>query len=229
VSIDGDQKTHDELRPFVDGSGSYSDVSRNYQRMVDAGINCHVLITPNPNHLDDLVNITRYIIDNFSMRTITINTPFKYDTLEWSIPGAQYAKMLFDIMRIAKSKNISVDSAASPAIAAITNETRRMSACSITGDIFMSSVSPSGNLSYCAQKWHECLSIANKPLNKNDEQCKDCESFGICGGICPAFSVLSGLSYDNNKCDFMHAFLPLMAENLDLFEQEEVESDDYSQ
>ena len=226
VSVDGNRKTHNALRPYINGRGSYDDVTYNYRRMVEAGVNAHVLITPNPRYLENLVGIARDIMDTFPMQTITINTPFKYDTLEWSVPGKQYAEILFDIMRVAKAKDITVDSAASPAIAAIANSIRRTSACSITGEAFMASVSPSGSLSYCAQKWHECLLLPKRPAVDVQTKCKQCEAFGICGGVCPAFSTLSGISYDRNKCDFMHMFLSLIAKNLDLFVEQEVDYND---
>jgi|GEM_PF-2125708 len=226
VSVDGNRETHNSLRPFKNGNGSYDNVAKNYGRMAKRGIDCHVLVTPNPEYFDDLVNMVRGILDIFPMKTITINTPFKYDTLEWSIAGKKYAGMLFDIMRIAKNQGICVDSAASPAIAAIASGTKRTTACSITGESFMASVSPMGNISYCAQKWHNELSLDKKPKNILLSDCALCEALGICGGVCSAFSKLSGARLDSNKCDFMHAFLPLMASNLDLFEEQEVDSDD---
>lgn len=226
VSIDGDRATHNALRPYINGKDSYDDVVSTYRSMATAGVNIHPLITPNPSHLDKLVDIAKSIMDEFPMHNITINTPFKYDTLEWSVPGDRYAEVLFKIIRIAKERNIIVDSAASSVIASIANGTRRSSACSITGETFMASVSPSGDLSYCAQKWHKRLSLDQKPTIDLGSRCLNCFALGFCGGVCLAFSMLSGVKHDKNKCDFMHAFLPLMIKNLDLFEEQEVNPDD---
>lgn len=217
VSIDGPREIHDQLRPFANGQGSYEVVCKNYHKLHEYGIRTHVLVTPNPKYMDHLVDYVVEILDDFPMETITINTPFHYDTLAWNLDGAEYAKALVEIWRIAKERSVSVDSALSPILAALSNEVRRATPCSITGDRFMASVSPSGEISYCAQKWQHELALSNRPNDCRDNTCKGCYALGYCGGVCPAFKTLSGKKLDQNKCDFMHAALPLIVRNLDIF------------
>ncbi len=224
VSVDGPKTAHDQLRPFGNGKGTYDTVRENYLKMHDAGIKTHVLITPNPAYMGRLVEFTEEILDDFPMETITINTPFHYDTLAWNLDGKDYAEKLIEIWRIAKKRNISVECAVTPVMAAISNRMWRMTPCSIVGESFMASVSPDGGFSYCAQKWDQKFDLSKRPDNYRSEACQRCYAIGYCGGVCPAFKALSGRELDQNKCNFMHAILPLIIDNLDVFEQMEVDS-----
>lgn len=225
VSVDGNRETHDVLRPYFDGTGTYDDVMFWYRKMVQARVDVHVLMTPNPGFLDNFVEMAEDVLQKFPMKSITINTPFKYDTLEWSVDGRRFAEILFKVERLAKLKGVTVTSALSPVVAAIATEAKRTSACSIVGDEFMASVSPSGELSFCSQKWSEDLSLEKRVEKINSPVCDCCSARNICGGVCRAFQILSGKLRDENKCNFMHRAIELLVENLDLFEGSE--EDDY--
>ena len=220
MSIDGPKELHDKLRPYRNGNGSFDDAIRNYKKLVDAGVNMHVLITPNPDHLTELIDIVEYVLKNFPMTELTINTPFKYDTLQWSVDGEEYAKILFEIMHLAKKYNVIIDSALSAILGSITNGIRRSTPCSILGNEFMSMVSPQGELSICAQKYNNKIAFKKEYEYHKEDACKNCGCLGFCGGVCPAFRSLSGITYDKNKCKFMHSILNLLVNNLDLFEED---------
>ncbi|MBI4139071.1 radical SAM protein [Candidatus Uhrbacteria bacterium] len=224
VSVDGPEQLNNTLRMYVNGAGSYADVERNYRRLVDVGIAAHVLITPHPAYLEELPGIFRAVLARFPMQTVTINTPLHHQTLAWTVPGDVYARQLVEVMRIAQEHGISVDSAASPPLAALAHGIRREGPCALTADRIMASVSPDGRMSFCSQKWHEEIvlkqgpgdSKATIPVRRSDE-CVTCEARHICGGPCPAHQRIANAQIDTNKCDFMRTLLQEVAGNVDLF------------
>lgn len=225
VSIDGPEELNDRLRIYVGGRGTFQDVARNYKRLIAKGIDSHVLITPHPDHLEELPVIFQTILEQFPMKTITVNTPLHFHTVQWTVPGEAYARLLIQLLRIAKEFNVSVDSAASPPLAALAGNIRREGPCALICDRIMASVGPDGSMSFCSQKWHPYLSAPSveagaemrTPIRRADE-CVTCEARHICGGPCPAYQRISGGILDDNKCDFMRTLLREAAMNLDLFE-----------
>lgn len=224
VSMDGPEEINDQLRVYANGHGTFKIIERNYNRLVKAGIDCHVLITPHLDYLDELPSIFLSILDTYPMKTITVNTPLNWGTVQWAVPGKRYASLLIKLLRIGQEFGVSVDSAASPPLAALAGNIRRESPCSLVCDKVMASIGPDGNMSYCSQKWHPFLGIPiivnaklQTPIHRSND-CLICEVRGICGGPCPAFQRISGNSLDRNKCDFMRALLKEAMMNLDLFE-----------
>ena len=221
VSVDGDKDTHNKLRPDSQFNDTFSVVRQKYFAMVDAGINIHVLITPNPAYADQLVSLAKYILDEFPMKTFTVNEAFEYDTLRWTMGSKEHVEALIEITRYAKEKGIETDTVLTPILAAISNETRRRSACSILGKEFLCSVSPDGRFSFCAQKWVKDFDLNKSQKYLLPEQCKECYALGYCGGPCPAFRALTGCEVDENRCAFMRAAPAKIIENLDIFLDDE--------
>lgn len=228
VSLDGPQNVNDKIRVYGNGKGTYKDVEENYRRLVQAGIDCHVLITPHPDYLEQLPEIFQHILESFPMKTVTVNTPLRFDTVAWTAPGTAYAKVLIQLHRIAKKFGVDIDSAASPPLAALAANIRREGPCALVCDSVMVSVGPDGSMSFCSQKWHPFLTVPGVesgaqlqiPLRRATD-CITCEARGICGGPCPAFQRISGNVLDGNKCDFMRAILSETVQSLDLFEKTE--------
>lgn len=227
VSIDGLEDVNDRLRIYADGRGTFKTVARNYDRLLEAGINCHVLITPHPRFLDELPSIFRGILKRFPMKAVTVNTPFHFETVQWSVPGKRYATVLVELMHIAKEFGVSVDSAITPSFAAIANNLRREGPCAFQSAAIVASINPEGQMSFCPQKWQASLvSLSTSDTGlcipiRRAENCLSCEARNICGGPCPAFQHLSGQTLDKNKCDFMRALIGEVAGNIDLFEVSE--------
>ena len=227
VSVDGPEDIHDRLRAYADGGGTFNKVHASYMRLLEAGIDSHVLITPNPDFLDELPNIFTSVLKAFPMKTVTVNTPLHFDTVQWTVSGEKYAKLLIELIGIAREHGVSVDSAASPPLAALAGNVKRESPCSLVCDTVMASVDPGGNMSYCSQKWHSFLT---KPFGdaettletpiRCDEECLMCSARNICGGPCPAYQRIAGATLDRNKCAFMRTLLKEVAANLDLFEDQ---------
>lgn len=225
VSVDGPENIHNQLRMYADGRGTFNEVHANYMRLIEAGINPHVLITPNPNFLDELPDIFTSVLNAFPMKTVTINTPLHFNTVQWTVPGEKYAKLLVQLIGIAREYGISVDSAASPPLAALSENVKRESPCALACDTTMASIGPDGIISYCSQKWHSSLSIPfgsseislQTPIRR-DKECLKCSARNICGGPCPAYQQITAATLDRNKCAFMRTLLKEVTANLNLFE-----------
>ncbi len=227
VSVDGPEEINDQLRVYTNGRGTFKKVHANYLRLVEAGIDSHVLITPNPDFLDELPSIFTGVLDAFPMTTVTVNTPLHFDTVQWTVPGAKYAKLLVQLTGIAREYGVSVDSAASPPLAALAGNVKREGPCALVCDTVMASIGPDGSMSYCSQKWHPFLTTPldqadttlQTPIHREDE-CLTCPARNICGGPCPAFQRIARATLDTNKCDFMRTLLKEATRNLHLFEVE---------
>ncbi|OGI34294.1 MAG: hypothetical protein A2259_05050 [Candidatus Moranbacteria bacterium RIFOXYA2_FULL_43_15] len=225
VSVDGPKGINDQLRVYADGRGTFDEVYANYMRLVEAGIDSHVLITPNSDFLDELPSIFTSVLDTFPMKTVTVNTPLHFETVQWTVPGEKYAKLLVQLISIARKYGVSVDSAASPPLAALAGNVKRESPCSLICDAAMALIDPDGKVSFCSQKWHSFLSvpldhasdILQIPIHREND-CMRCPARNICGGPCPAFQRISGKSIDDNKCAFMRSLLKEVINNLNLFE-----------
>lgn len=225
VSVDGPEEINDKLRIYADGRGTFKQVHANYMRLVEAGVDAHVLITPNPDFLDELPRIFTSVLDAFPMKTVTVNTPLHFDTVQWTVPGERYAKLLVQLIGIARKYGVSVDSAASPPLAALAGNIKREGPCALVCDTVMASVGPDGSMSYCSQKWHPFLTIPfsdvgttlQTPIHRENE-CLTCSARNICGGPCPAYQRIASTTLDRNKCAFMRALLKESTANLVLFE-----------
>jgi uncharacterized protein len=227
VSVDGPEEVNDQLRVYADGRGTFKKVQANYKRLVEEGIDSHVLITPNPDFLDELPDIFTSVLKMFPMQTVTVNTPLHFDTVQWNVPGERYAKLLIQLMGIAHEYGVDVDSAASPPLAALAGNIKRESPCALTCDAVMASVSPDGSMSYCAQKWHQFLTVSmdgsgttlQTPMHRENE-CLTCSARNICGGPCPAYQQIARAKLDINKCEFMRTLLREVSSNLVFFEDQ---------
>ena len=227
VSVDGPEEINDQLRVYANGRGTFKTVHANYMRLVEAGIDAHVLITPNPDFLDELPYIFKSVLDAFPMKTVTVNTPLHFDTVQWTVPGAEYAKLLVQLTGMAREYGVSVDSAASPPLAALAGNVKREGPCALVCDTVMASVGPDGSMSYCSQKWHPFLTTPfgggettlQTPIHREDE-CLTCSARNICGGPCPAYQRIASATLDRNKCAFMRSLLREATQNLHLFEVE---------
>lgn len=225
VSVDGPEEINDQLRVYANGRGTFKMVHANYMRLVEAGIDVHVLITPNPDFLDELPYIFKSVLDAFPMKTVTVNTPLHFDTVQWTVPGAEYAKMLVQLTGMACDYGVSVDSAASPPLAALAGSMKREGPCALMCDTVMASIGPDGSMSFCSQKWHPFLTTPfgsrettlQTPIHREDE-CLTCSARNICGGPCPAYQRIASATLDRNKCNFMRSLLKEVAENLAIFE-----------
>lgn len=221
VSIDGPKEINDKFRIYKDGQGSFDNVKRNYHRLIAAGIDTHVLITPHVKFLDRLTKIFQEIIKCFPMKTITVNTPLHHRTLSWNIPGDKYAKILIKLANIAKKFNITLDSALSPILISLSNNAKRESPCMFNDKYILASVNPKGRISFCSQNWHDVLTVNSEKKIKIPvsvaHNCKYCQVRYICGGPCPAFQLISGKKIDKQKCKFMHVIIKEIAGNMDIF------------
>jgi uncharacterized protein len=221
VSVDGPEKMNDKFRMYKDGRGCFKDVRRNYLRLVEAGIDAYILITPHPDALEKLPFIFREVIKAFPIKTLTVNTPFHFRTLAWNVDGKAYAAALVKLTGEAQKRGITVDSALSPVLYALSSQERRGCPCMFNGEGIMASVNPNGKISFCSQNWNDILltDIRRKvriPVQM-EEECLRREARNICGGPCPAHQLISGKTIDKQKCRFMRQIIKEIALNLEIF------------
>lgn len=228
VSIDGNESLHNLLRPDKANGGSYKATKDGYDKLVKAGARPSIIITPHPDYINELADGLELIIEDFAPKTITINEPFQYNTLKWSIDGKIYADFLIDTLIKCRQRGIKLSSALTPILAALSQGIRRESPCSMACRDIMASIRTDGKISFCSQKWLDQMA---KDVNTYDEpldvphhpapQCGHCIARTVCGGPCPAFQILSHENIDVNKCVFMQNILEKITEHLDLFEEPE--------
>lgn len=230
ISVDGNEKLHNLLRPGANIVGSYNLVKQNYELLSSMmkGQKPSIIITPHPKYLESLENCFNDIIKDFHPNKVTINIPFDYENLAWAIDGKKFATFLMHLTGICKKHNVEISSALSPILATIANRIPRSSPCSMFDDNIMVSIRTDGKMSFCAQKWHD--NMVQKPISPEESiqistpttnQCKKCFARTICGGPCPAHNIISGHIIDKNKCLFMRSALPEIVNHLDWFEEKQ--------
>ena len=63
VSIDGEKERHDSNRKFLDGRGTYDIVIKNFQKIIDAGIDCEARMTIIPKNAKYIYEDVKHLID----------------------------------------------------------------------------------------------------------------------------------------------------------------------
>lgn len=62
ISLDGVKEVNDKQRAYINGRGSFTDVERGIQTLQEAGRKPFVLITVTENNIDDLQELTNYLL-----------------------------------------------------------------------------------------------------------------------------------------------------------------------
>lgn len=224
VSIEADPEMHDAIRILHRGGPTFEAVAQNYDKLYQAGVETHVLVTPYLSCQSQFLEKFEKLLKRFPSQTITINTPFYLDTLGWDI-GSDYANLLVECERIAKRYEVQIDSALTPSIAAIGHEARRLSPQALIGDEVMVGIDPNGNVSRSTHKWFPQLLVGDLEAAQTmtmtvhrGSDCLMCEARYLCGGPNEEFQVTSGKLLDLKKCSFYKSLPPLLAANLDLFQ-----------
>lgn len=223
VSIEETEEIHDAMRPLKRNlSGTFTQVASNYNKMWRAGVDVHVLITPQVPVASQFPQRFRRMLEMFPMRTVTVNTPYDMHTLGWKV-GSEFASHLVECHRIAAEKGIEIESALTPCLAAISSGIPRRSPQSRIGSAISVAVDTSGNLVRSTHKWSEPLRVSRwKELRtevRRTVECLDCVAVGICGGPNEEHQKSTSRALDPNKCGFFRAVPGCIASNLELFEE----------
>ena len=228
ISLDGDKELHDLLRPDAIGQGSYAKVMESYKLFRQSGNEPSLIITPHPKRLAELEKAFPKMLSDFKPKAVTINIPFDYENLAWSVDGKVFANFIINATEICRNCGVRVSSALSPILAAISNQTPRNSPCSMFDDDVMVSIRTDGKMSFCSQKWHDDM-VQKLPSPEetivvklaHQKKCESCIARTICGGPCPAYQIITKQNVDNNKCVFMHSILAEIVKHLEWFEENE--------
>lgn len=222
VSIEETEEIHDVMRPVRRTMGSsFSQVSSNYKRMWQAGVDVHVLVTPQVPVSLEFPKRFRTMLEMFPMRTVTINTPYEMHSLGWQV-GSEFVELLIQCHRIAAERGVEVESALTPCIAAIATGQRRRSPQSRVGTAISVAVDTDGNLVRSTHKWSKPLLVSEwdelKTEVRRTPECLACVAVGLCGGPNEEYQRSTASNLDTKKCSFFRALPGSIARNLVLFE-----------
>jgi radical SAM protein with 4Fe4S-binding SPASM domain len=211
ISLDGGEKTHNKLRVFYNGEGSYNKVMAGYallrKNKCKIGFSC----TAGKHNINNLVEEMIFIMKNFKPESLGIN-PLKYPshkTTNFShlTSPVKYAQQLFGLYREAAKNGIFVEQIYRK-IAPFVEKRFKYYDCGACGKNINLDVR--GNLGPCKsflilktlyQNNKDSLNpeVFGKPLTRstlNNEKCLECEALGICGGGCAYESFVEVGKYD---------------------------------
>lgn len=223
VSVEETKAVHNKIRvQYRQNSPTFDLVSENYQRLIDASVDVHVLVTPQPPIRASFVQSFRELLRQFPMKTVTINTPYKLDSLEWMV-SSEYLSSLIECHKIGHDLGIEVESALTPCLAAIAYGTPRRSAQSKIGTEVTAGVDPEGRLVRSTHKWSPFLAVESwekfEAHVTRAPECLECEARSLCGGPNEEFQIATGQVLDERKCSFYRNVPSAIAKNLYIFDE----------
>lgn len=227
ISVEGRAELHNSIRLTATGEQTFSVVRQKFHELKAAGVDVHVLFTPYPDQQAFMGETLQFLLTEFPADRITINTAFASDTLKWLVEDG-YANALVECERIAAKNGVIIDSALTPILHCLGTGEKRYTPQASTGRNVMVCVDPEGNVYRSSQKWTENLRIGSvKEARKTsfettwEPECIKCEARHICGGPNEEFQLQSGAKLDTAKCNFHRKALGVIAQNIDLFEEQE--------
>ena len=184
VSVDGSRDTHDRLRVFPDGSGSWDRMAEGVARARDAGIGFGVSLVVREHNSGDLAAELESIADSLEPASFGVNL-LHYTQRGFCPPDpVAYAEGLVDVFHLAVRRGLFVDQIARR-LDPLVRESFRYRDCSAMGSKLV--VFPDLTESNCVnQPPPEAMSDQwwkASPLVM--EGCSACPAIGICGGGCP--------------------------------------------
>ena len=204
ISLDGPQEIHDAGRKYHNGKGSYSDIMRGYQILVDNGINAGFCCTINRYNIDHLEEIARWFVDELSVKSLGFNIMIESKGNEetqgdFEIYAKKAAYQIVRCFQFFREKGVYEDRIMRKVNAFVGGHVYYRD-CGGCGEQIV--VSPDGLIGvcqgYCATKkyfvhpdekfdplkhhfWEEWR--YRSPLFM--PQCRDCIALSVCGGGCP--------------------------------------------
>lgn len=207
LSLDGRPHIHDQMRPFVDGTGSYEEVVANLQKFVRSrqGQDYYVRGTfthLNPDFIEDVLHIHRLGFTHLSVEPVVASPEDGYALREEDLAqlDEQYRQLAEEIRRRTQAAHplnffhFQLDLAHGPCLA------KRLSGCG-AGFEYMA-VAPNGDLYPChqfvgrekyllgnvgtgLQKFEACQSFEQAHIY-NKQGCTACWARFLCSGGCHA-------------------------------------------
>lgn len=222
MSVELNPRMHDDIRKDLKGGGTWASVRENYLRYRDAGVDSHVLITPFGPLPDSAIDDLEVLMDDLSLSSMTINTPFDERTLGW-LRAEEHLDFLVAAHRLGAAKQVDIDSALSPILGSVSHMAPRTSPQATLGNEVMVGVTPDGDLVRSTHKFTPAFKELAPEQGRlsvpllHDDVCRSCPAVGVCGGPNEEFVVLTGESRDHEKCVFHQESLRSIAQNLDVF------------
>ncbi|GAA1661407.1 hypothetical protein GCM10009744_63930 [Kribbella alba] len=222
VSVELTPAIHDQIRIDLKSRGTFDRVVQAYRRLREFGCTSHVLVTPYPPLPDNALDAFAQLLERFPGESITVNTPFDGTTLGW-LGAEEHLSFLLGAHRICREAGVSIDSALTPILSAISSETPRLSPQATTGNQIMLGIAPDGQVVRSTHKFADAYAVdatAPKLPATWREPCRSCEAALVCGGPNEEYQVATGLDVDDQKCTFHRRALPLLIKDLHVYRAE---------
>jgi sulfatase maturation enzyme AslB (radical SAM superfamily) len=219
VSVELTAAIHDQIRIDMKGRGTFDRVVGAYRKLREFGCTSHVLVTPYPPLPDNALDAFAQLLERFPGESITVNTPFDGISLGW-LGAEEHLTFLLGAHRICREAGVSIDSALTPILSAISSETPRLSPQATTGNQVMLGIAPDGQVVRSTHKFADAYAedaAAPQLPSTWRKPCRSCEAALVCGGPNEEYQVATGLDVDAEKCTFHRRALPLLVQELDVF------------
>lgn len=204
VSIDGNKEIHDAHRIKEDGTGSFDETKKGYQKLINAGISAGISMTLGSHLSYKLPQLVQSIAQEFSPKTLAINTMMDFQNLHNPfVPGAkELSSILWDAFLVARQEGVYiVKNVMDNRIRPFVERQPRLWGCTGMGGRI--GVLPDGKLVPCMALPNYFKDIDTNPPFKDlfperlvaaspiyRSECAECPARSTCGGGCPANSIL---------------------------------------
>lgn len=200
VTFDGDKKTHNKVRRYVNNKGTYEDVIVGYRKLQKLNFPIGITLTLGRHNVKKLAEFIKLFADQFKPYTIATNTMVDYEDggNEYVCDGSILANNLIKAFRVARNKGMYIvkyvmDNRVKPLV----EKLPRLKGCTGTGSRIM--VLPDGALAACAAyAKNSKVKLQDNPKVKDfipfgieyyspffKNQCRFCPAISCCGGGCP--------------------------------------------
>lgn len=211
ISLDGIENTHNKLRVFKNGKGSYQKVMQGYQILKNKGCKIGFSCTVGTHNLDTLIKEMEYIIKYLKPHSLGINQlkypSYKTTDSKYLPKPRKYVEVLFELYKEAAKRGIFVEQIYRK-ISPFVEKKFKYYDCGACGKNI--NLDAKGNLGPCKsflilkmiyQNTKDELDeeIFGKLLNRStlyNKKCLKCEALGICGGGCAYESFVEAGNYN---------------------------------
>ncbi len=202
LSIDGQPNCNDICRKFMSGKGTFNAIMRGYQNLLSAGVeNVGISLTVGYHNVGNLLENTKYILDNFSVKSLGYN--ILMDSENNIIATPEYAKevseKILECFGYLRDRGIYEDRVMRK-VEFFTNKKIYPNDCAACGRQFVAL--PGGEIGPCqafmgSKKYFTKYKKTSSPYKSSTftdwssrsplsmPQCYDCFALGLCGGGCP--------------------------------------------
>lgn len=227
VSIDGWRELNDQHRLFHNGRSSFDLVLRAMDLIREAGGDFSVLITLRPETVALLPEITRYVVEELSCRSVRVNSP-QPTPHGWEVDGLALSGAIQESWLYCNTRGVDFHSLGAFIVESVNERRPQPDRCFDNSPPSREAewggyVSADGKLSFCIV-WHQDARVTQPSVHqieKNraldwhydtqvDEACDGCVAGMICGGPCTLERLFNGGGLNPDRCKFFKTMVPFV-------------------